>query len=324
MVQTSARLLKLLSLLQSRRFWSGADLADGLGVTARSVRRDIERLRGLGYPVHAAAGVGGGYELGAGKELPPLPLDDEEAVAVAIGLRAAAAGPVKGVEAASLRALSKLEQVLPKRLRRRVNALQTVSVRLGDAGPTIDAETLIVLANACRDSDLVRFEYLSHDGAATVRHVEPYRLVHTSYRWYLLAWDVDRADWRTFRVDRIGVKPRPGQAFSPRPLPSADVAAYVAKSMSTHIQRTRARVTLLAPMAVASKRLSWIRGTLAPLGNDRCVLDFTADGVDSIAIALVFLGIEFEVQEPAELHAALQVIADRLERSIARSHVQSG
>lgn len=319
MVQTSARLLKLLSFLQARRFWSGADLADELGVTTRSVRRDIERLRGLGYPVHAAAGLGGGYELGAGKELPPLPLDDEEAVAVAIGLRAAAAGPVSGVEAASLRALSKLEQVLPRRLRRRVNALQAVSVRMGDGGPTVDAETLTAIANACRDCELVRFEYLSHDGAPTVRHVEPYRLVHTSYRWYLLAWDLERADWRTFRVDRIGVKPRPGQAFSPRPLPSADVAAFVAQAISTHTQRTHARVTLFAPMAVVSKRLSWIRGTLRPLGNERCVLDLTADSVDSIAIALVFLGFEFEVQEPPELRAALRGIAKRIGRSIART-----
>lgn len=319
MVQTSARLLKLISLLQSRRFWGGAALAETLGVTDRSVRRDIVRLRGLGYPVHAEAGVGGGYELGAGKELPPLPLDDDEAVAVAIGLRAAAAGPVKGAEAASLRALSKLEQVLPTRLRRRVNALQSVSVRLDDSGPTVDAETLTVLANACRDSELVRFEYRSHDASASVRHVEPYRLVHSSYRWYLLAWDLERADWRTFRVDRIGVKPRVGQAFSPRALPAADVAAWVAKSVATRTQRTRARVTVRAPAAEVSKRLTWIRGRVTPLDDARSALEFTADGLGSLAIALVSLGFEFEVQEPPELVAELQSLAGRLGRAITRS-----
>ena len=323
MVQTSARLLKLLSLLQSRRFWGGAALAETLGVTDRSVRRDIERLRGLGYPVHAEAGVGGGYELGAGKELPPLPLDDEEAVAVAIGLRAAAAGPVKGAEAASLRALSKLEQVLPKRLRRRVNALQSVSVRLEDGGPTVDAQTLTVLANACRDSELVRFEYRSHDASATVRHVEPYRLVHSSYRWYLLAWDLERADWRTFRVDRIGVKPRVGQAFSPRALPAADVAAWVAKSVATRTQRTRARVTVHAPAAEVSKRLTWIRGDVTPLDDVRCALEFSADGLGSLAVALVALGFEFEVQEPQELVAELQSLKGRVGRAIARSRAES-
>ena len=210
MVQTSARLLKLLSLLQSRRFWTGAELARELEITERSVRRDVDRLRSLGYPVHAATGIGGGYQLGAGKELPPLPLEDDEAVAVAVGLRAAATGPVKGLEEASVRALGKLEQVLPKRLRRKVSALDAVSVRLGDGGPTVDADALALMANACRDAEALRFDYSSHSGAASTRAVEPYRLVHTSHRWYLLAYDPIRAHGgRSASIaSRAGRRPR--------------------------------------------------------------------------------------------------------------------
>ena len=200
MVQTSARLLQVLALLQCR-FLSGEALAAELGVTERSVRRDVDRLRSLGYPVHAAAGVGGGYQLGAGKDLPPLPLEDDEAVAVAVGLRLGMTGPVRGMEEASVRALAKLEQVLPKRLRKRVNALQDVSVPLGHSGPVVDAAVLSQLALACRDQLRLRFAYQSPRGEPGAREVEPYRLVHTSFRWYLLAFDLGKQDWRTFRVD---------------------------------------------------------------------------------------------------------------------------
>lgn len=316
MVQTSARLLKVLALLQSRRFWAGAELARELEVTERSVRRDVDRLRGLGYPVHATAGVGGGYQLGAGKELPPLPLEDDEAVAVAIGLRAAAAGPIRGVEDASVRALAKLEQVLPKRLRRRVNALQAVSVQLGDTLPRIDAEVLTVLANACRDLELVRFDYKSRAGEASAREVEPYRLVHSSFRWYLLAWDLERKDWRTFRVDRIGPKPKTGRKFTPRPLPSEDVAAYVSQAVSTEVYRYRARVILHAPAEEISRRLSRVAARVEPLDATRCLVHTGAEWLEGLAFHLAMLGWEFEVLEPKELVGYLRTLSDRIGRAV--------
>lgn len=319
MLQTSARLLKMLSLLQSRRFWAGNELAHELGVTERSVRRDIDRLRTLGYPVHAAAGVGGGYQLGAGKELPPLPLEDDEAVAVAVGLRAAATGAISGLEEASIRALVKLEQVLPKRLRRRVNALNAVSVRLGDSGGArIDGESLSVIANACRDSELLHFEYRARAGQDSSRDVEPYRLVHTSYRWYLLAWDLNRSDWRTFRVDRIAPRPRTTRRFTPRPLPSEDVAAYVSQAVSTDVHRFRARVTIHAPHNVVAERLSGVAGRIEKLDDDRCVVHTGGDSLEGLAFYLGFLGFEFEVHEPKELREYLRSTSDRLRRASVR------
>src|SRR6266540_2965783 len=191
MLETSARLLRLLSLLQARRDWTGADLADRLGVSARTVRRDVERLRDLGYPVHATRGTDGGYRLGAGAAMPPLLLDDEEAVAVAVGLRTATGGAIAGIEETSVRALAKLEQVLPSRLRRRVNAVQEFTVPfVRPGGPTVDADVLAVIAGACRDRERLRFPYKTFDGTASRRLVEPLRLVHTGRRWYLVAWDV--------------------------------------------------------------------------------------------------------------------------------------
>ncbi|WNG15678.1 helix-turn-helix transcriptional regulator [Cystobacter fuscus] len=316
MVQTSARLLKVLSLLQSQRFWAGGELASQLGVTERSVRRDVDRLRTLGYPVHATAGVGGGYQLGAGKELPPLPLEDDEAVAVAVGLRAAAVGPVTGLEEAAVRALSKLEQVLPKRLRRRVNALQAVSVRLGDAaGPTVDAETLAVLANTCRDELQLRFEYGNREGEASERHVEPYRLVHTRFRWYLLAYDLGKEDWRTFRVDRIGPNLRPGRAFKPRPLPAEDVAAYVSQRVSTDLYRLRTRATVHAPAQTVSAKLSGIAFRVEEQEPGRCLVHTGAETLEAVAWLLGSMGFDFEVHEPPELIDHLRRMSERLGRA---------
>ncbi|WP_437477171.1 YafY family protein [Sorangium sp. So ce1014] len=319
MIQTSARLLKLLSLLQSRRFWTGGELARELEITERSVRRDVDRLRSLGYPVHAAPGIGGGYQLGAGKELPPLPLEDDEAVAVAVGLRAATTGPVKGLEEASVRALAKLEQVLPKRLRRKVSALDAVSVRLGERGPGFDADALAVMANACRDSEVLRFEYSSHDGTASARVVEPYRLVHTSRRWYLLAYDLDRGAWRTFRVDRIQGRPRTGGRFKPRPLPADDVAAYVSQSVSTDAYPFRARVTVHAAADAVSAQLSGVAGRIEALGPDRCVVHTGGGSLEALAFHLGFMGFDFEVHEPRELIEVLRRLADRLGRAAGRA-----
>lgn len=200
MLQTSARLLRLLSLFQARRYWSGLELSKRLEVTARTLRRDVDRLRSLGYPVHSTSGAAGGYQLGAGATLPPLLLDDEEAVAVAVGLRTSASGSVTGMEEASVRALLKLEQVLPTRLRNRVAAMHSVIVPLMNAGAAIDAATLSLIASACREQNVIKFSYRDRTEAASGRTVEPHRLVHTGRRWYLVAWDLTRKDWRTFRA----------------------------------------------------------------------------------------------------------------------------
>lgn len=241
MSDTPARLLKLLSLLQTPREWPGGELAERLDVSPRTIRRDIDRLRDLGYPVEASRGSVGGYRLVAGAAMPPLLLDDEEAVAIAVGLRAGAGHAIEGVDEASVRALAKLEQVLPSRLRHRVSALQNATVPLtrGD-GSTIDPRTLTTLASAATGRERLRFAYRSGDGTRTKRQVEPYRLVSTGQRWYLVAYDLDREDWRTFRVDRVGEPYATGARFAPRPLPvegagsdagSGDAARFLARSM---------------------------------------------------------------------------------------------
>ncbi|MFD2122830.1 helix-turn-helix transcriptional regulator [Streptomyces cirratus] len=228
MNDTPGRLLTLLSsLLQTPREWPGSELAERLGVSARTIRRDIERLRELGYPVEATLGAEGGYRLVAGAAMPPLLLDDEEAVAIAVGLRAGAGHAIEGVDEASVRALAKLEQVLPARLRRRVGALQsaTVAVARGD-GASVDPRTLTTMAAAVAGPERLRFAYRARDGAESRRLVEPYRLVSTGSRWYLVAYDLERDDWRTFRVDRVSEPFATGARFAARPLP-VDAAEFV-------------------------------------------------------------------------------------------------
>ncbi|MFH8572197.1 helix-turn-helix transcriptional regulator [Streptomyces sp. NPDC017993] len=318
MLDTSARLLRLLSLLQAHRDWSGADLADRLGVTPRTVRRDIDRLRELGYPVHSTSGTAGGYQLGAGAELPPLLLDDEEAVAVAVGLRSAAEGSVEGIEETSVRALAKLEQVLPHRLRRRVGALNAFTVPMpGRAGgPRVDAATLTELAHACRDCQRLRFDYVAHDGTVTRRIVEPHRLVSTQRRWYLVAWDVDRADWRTYRADRITPTPPHGPRFTPRPPPAEDLAAYVSAGVSTHAYAERATVLLHVPVERAATRIGPSAGVLEAVDEHSCLLRTGAQSLDVMVIHLVMTGFDFEVREPPELLDRIREVRDRLSRAL--------
>ncbi|MEV0478026.1 helix-turn-helix transcriptional regulator, partial [Streptomyces prunicolor] len=273
MLETSARLLRLLSLLQAHREWSGADLADRLGVTPRTVRRDVDRLRELGYPVNASPGTGGGYQLGAGAELPPLLLDDDEAVAVAVGLRTAAGQGIEGIGETSVRALTKLEQVLPNRLRRRVGALNAFTVPMlhSTLPSAVDPAVLTELAALCRDAERLRFDYESHDSTPTRRSVEPHRLVCTERRWYLVAWDLDREDWRTFRVDRVTPRPPHGPRFTPRTPPAEDLAAYVSKGVSTRAYASHAVVRLLVPLQEAAERISPSAGTLEADGPDACL-----------------------------------------------------
>jgi predicted DNA-binding transcriptional regulator YafY len=317
MLETSARLLRLLSLLQSRRDWSGPDLAERLDVTPRTVRRDVERLRGLGYPVHASPGTAGGYRLGAGAALPPLLLDDEEAVAVALCLRLGAGGTVDGIQETSVRALAKLEQVLPSRLRHRVQAMQAVTVQQRAPGSGVGQEVLTVIGAACRDHERLRFDYRDHTGSTSRREVEPYRLVHHNRRWYLLSYDVGRADWRTFRVDRIEPKPPAGPRFTPRELPD-DAASYVAKGVTSRAYRYQARVVLHAPLETV-RQSAWSGfGTLTALGEDSCRLATGFESLEAVAMFIGMLGVDFEVEEPPELAEHLRVVAGRLARSADR------
>ncbi|MER6129571.1 YafY family protein [Streptomyces sp. NPDC001795] len=321
MLETSARLLRLLSLLQAHREWSGADLAERLGVSPRTVRRDVDRLRELGYPVNASPGTGGGYQLGAGAELPPLLLDDDEAVAVAVGLRTAAGQGIEGIGETSVRALTKLEQVLPNRLRRRVSALNafTVPMLRSPQPSAVDPAVLTELAHLCRDAERLRFEYRDHGGAPTRRTVEPHRLVCTERRWYLVAWDTDRDDWRTFRVDRITPKPPHGPRFTPRTPPADDLAAYVSKGVSRTVYAAQAVVRLLVPLHEAAERISPSAGTLEAETEGSCLMRTGAPNLDVMVIHVMMTGLEFEVLEPVELTEAIRSARDRLDAALARA-----
>lgn len=326
MLETSERLLKLLALLQTHRDRdrSGAELAEHLGVSRRTLRRDIERLRELGYPVHAARGAAG-YRLGAGASLPPLLLDDEEAVAVVVGLRTAADGTVAGIEEASLRALTKLEQVLPSRLRHRVTTLHTATVRAGAApAPKVSADTLMAIAEACRRHERLRFDYATPhpiaSGVSTVRSVEPHSLVSFDRHWYLVAWDTDRADWRTFRVDRLVPRTPTGPRFTPRALPDGDVATYLAHRLSSRAWPLRATVTLHESAEVVADRVWPGMGVLEPIDDHRCLLHLGAETPRDLAWMITSVNADFTLDEPAppELVDALRAQALRSLEAIRR------
>ncbi|MBA9001858.1 helix-turn-helix transcriptional regulator [Thermomonospora cellulosilytica] len=311
MLETSARLLRLLSLLQTHRQWSGAELADRLGVSPRTVRRDVDRLRELGYTVHAVAGTAG-YRLGAGSDLPPLLLDDEEAVAVAVGLRTAAGGTVTGIEESSVRALAKLERVLPSRLRHRVRALQSMTVPMTAGGPAVDPDALTVIAAACRDHESLRFDYRAQDGSPSSRLVEPYRLVVTGRRWYLAAYDIEREGWRTFRLDRLRLRTPNGPRFVPRDPPAADLAEYVAHSISSAPYRYQGRFTVYAPASVVAESIAPTTGTIEPVDTRTCTLTCGSHSLDELALWVALIGVPFTVHEPPELVEHIRALATRL------------
>ena len=306
----SSRLLTLLSLLQTRRDWPGGELAERLEVTRRTIRRDVERLRELGYPVESLTGPAGGYRLAAGTAMPPLLLDDEEAVAIAVGLRTAARASVTGIEETSVRALVKLEQVLPAHLRRRVQALGAATMSLPAGGPTVDPQCLTVLAGACRDRECVRFAYEARDGATGRREVDPHALVNRGRRWYLVCWDRAREDWRTFRVDRIAGPAATGVRFEPRTLPVEDPAEFVEQRLGSLPGRYEARLTLHAPADAV--RPFW--GTVTPIDERTCEYRTEDNDIAWLATRVAMLGVEFEVHEPPELTEALRALADRLSR----------
>jgi predicted DNA-binding transcriptional regulator YafY len=319
MTETSSRLLQLLSLLQARRYWPGRELADRLEVSPRTLRRDVDRLRGLGYPVDSLTGPAGGYRLHAGTAMPPLLLDDDEAIAIAVGLRTAARASVAGIEETSVRALVKLEQVLPSHLARRVGALQSATMTLPAGGPTVDPQSLTVIAAACRDFEKVRFAYRGRDGAASRREVEPHSLVNLGRRWYLVAWDRSRQDWRTFRLDRLQAPASTGVRFTPRDLPAKDAAAYVSESLSAAPNRYEARVTLHVPAETIRKRVPSYWGTIAAIDTETCEYRTGDDDLDWLAVRVAMLGVDFDVHEPPELVEHLRLLARRLDRATGAS-----
>ena len=311
-MSTSSRLLRLLSLLQTPRDWTGSELAQRLEVSPRTVRNDIERLRDLGYPVHATRGSIGGYRLEAGASMPPLLLEDEEAVAVAIGLRTATSGAVTGIEETSLRALAKLEQVLPPRLRRQVGMLQDVTLQV-QRWPyeTVDPEALTTIARLAREHFTLRFDYSDRRETSSQRHVEPYRIVHAGQRWYLVAWDLDRKDWRTFRVDRMRPGMSPGPRFSPRPITDEEVQALISRGVPPEARRHQARVVVHMPADQLSQRVGRWMGTITPIDETSCTLTTGAERLEDLAVYLGMLGADFRVTEPPELVAQLRVLAAR-------------
>jgi len=316
MIQTSARLLALLSLLQMRREWTGEELAGRLEVGARTIRRDVEKLRSLGYPVEAAPGVAGGYRLGAGGELPPLLLDDAEAIAVAVGLRTAASGSIAGIEETSVRALAKLEQVLPARLRRRVSALSDATSAFGGDGPRIDADVLATIAGACRDGIRLHFAYVAKDETASKRNTEPCAAVYSGHCWYLVAFDLDREDWRTFRIDRIRGRVRAGGRGRRRTVPGGDPAAYVKRQLrrsgDDDTPAARGRIRLGVPAARAGRRIPDRYATVEPDGDHACIVSTRGPWSRSFLVWMAMLDEPIEVLGPPELAEAARALVARL------------
>ncbi|WCN84192.1 helix-turn-helix transcriptional regulator [Micromonospora sp. LH3U1] len=307
---TTERVLRLLALLQRRPSWTAAELAAELGVTGRCVRRDVQRLRTLGYPVHATAGVGGGYQLGAGTRLPPLLLDDEEAIATAVSLRFASGGTVAGAGEAALRALAKLDQVMPARLRAEVRAVHGSTETLVGPVVEIDADLLMTLARACRDAVRVRFRYAGRDGGNRERTIEPIRMVTTGRRWYLMAWDVDRDDWRTFRLDRMSAAVATTWRFRAREHP--DPVAFVQRSVTEAPYRYLARVRVHAPGDRVRELVPPQVGRVEDDGDGWCVLVVGGERLDWLAAHVARLDYEVEVLEPPELREAAALLARRL------------
>ena len=315
--ETTGRVLQLLGLLQSRRTWTGEELAERLDVTTRSVRRDIERLRELGYPVQASKGQGGGYQLGAGAALPPLLLDPDEAVAMAVCLRLAAGGSVAGVGESALRALSKLDQVMPSRLRSQVSAVHDATVTLApnSSDAPVEPEVLMTLARACRDHEHVSADYTDIRGNHTQRRLEPYQLVTTGRRWYLMAYDRDREDWRSLRLDRMSAVAARGSPFAPRAAP--DAAEYVRRSISSSPYRYRARVRYQASQEVVAQKFPPASATVEPDGPGACIVTAGADDPERMVLYFATVGHDFEVLEPPEVIAAVHAVAARLRAATA-------
>ena len=314
----SARLLALLSLLQLRREWTGQELAERFEVDPRTIRRDVDKLRELGYPVHAARGVAGGYRLGSGARMPPLLLNDAEAVAVAVGLRTAAAGSIAGIEETSVSALTKLEQVLPERLRQQVQALGAVTSSVALGAPATSADVLSALAIGCRDTLKARFSYVSGTGAPSDRHAQPSALVHTGFNWYLVAFDLDRDDWRTFRVDRISGQVRLGQRGHRREIPGGDAAAFVQAhaGRSGELGAASAIIRLQMPAAAVEERIPLGTATVEGVDDNSCVVTTLGPWSVTFLLWMTLLDVPMEVVGPPQFLAAAQAFAARLNSAL--------
>ncbi|MBF6175461.1 WYL domain-containing protein [Nocardia blacklockiae] len=312
-------MLDLLAYLQTGRRFSGAELAERLGTSPRTVRRDVERLRAYGYPVGTQPGPGGFYRLSAGNTLPPMVFDDEEAVATVVGLgllaatTAAGDAGATGMAAAADRAFGKIDQFLPKRLRARAAALRTTVEAAAQFAPPVDADVLAELATAAARHEYVAFTYTTRTGATTRRHVEPYRQVHRHLRWYLLAWDRDRADWRTFRLDRISEITSGAGSFTPRPLPAESAADYLRGTLTT--PRHRAVVVVDAPAGRVADILKFQDSDIETLPGDRCRVTTWIDSFEWLVLNLAFLDADFVLEEPAEFRDRCRALADRLHRA---------
>jgi predicted DNA-binding transcriptional regulator YafY len=307
-LETSARLLRLLALLQSQRDWNGPQLAQELSVTTRTIRKDVDRLRALGYPVHAEAGVAGGYRLGAGTSLPPLLLDDDEAVAITIGLRSATSG--EGAQ----RALAKLEHVLPAHLQRRVSTLHAATVAIAPKPAPVAPAVLNAIAATIRDRRRFRFDYETRASSTALRTVEPHRLVHTRGRWYLVAWDVDRDDWRTFRADRITPRDHTGPRFTPRPDPGGDLVGYVERGLGTAAWRYRTRVKVHAPASQIIARVP-PAVIVEAIDDHTCFANVGSDDAHALAQWLALLDADFDASHDPALAHELEALAARLTRA---------
>ena len=312
-MSTGARMLQLLSLLQTHRYWPGAELAERLEVSERTLRRDIERVRDLGYPVDAVRGVAGGYQLRAGGSLPPLLLSDEEAVAIAVGLRTTASGAVQGMEETAVQSLTKVLALMPPRLRQRIDALADQTQPAPMRGPTIDATVLTTLAQGCRDSEIVEFDYTARESAAARRQVEPHRLVSLGQRWYLVAYDRRRDAWRSFRVDRMSTVALTGRRFTGHELPAVDALDFVRAGIKQIPRRYDVRVLVRAP----KERVAAVTGRWAELteveGGTRMAMP-TDDLFWPLAV-LASIDAEFEVEGPDELRLQVASVAGRFAAS---------
>ncbi len=316
----TGRVLQLLSLLQTHRRWRSAELAAELDVTPRTVRRDIDRLRALGYPVEATPGVDGGYRLAAGAHLPPLMLDDDEAVAIAVGLWSATSAPLDGIEDTALRALAKIESLLPDRIRRRTTAITSnvSTYRWREEQATIDIAIVTTVTAACRDHEELRFAYVSRAGEASDRLVQPHRLVSVDQRWYLLAWDLRRDGWRTFRLDRLG-EPRPaGVRFEPRAVPGGDPAAYVADHLGSAPQPYEITVHVEADLEAVHGRVPWLTDSATQRDDGTVDLLLRGGGPAQIATQIARLAASFDVaivgddQAERDVREAVRAVATRL------------
>ncbi|MGW9630061.1 helix-turn-helix transcriptional regulator [Agromyces sp. NPDC055520] len=332
MAATTSRTLELLSLLQSHRHWSARELVDRLGVSDRTLRRDVDRLRELGYGIESARGSTGGYRLEAGTGLPPLLLSDDEGVAIAIGLRSQATAGLRGAEHTTLSALAKIEQVLPPALRRRIEALQSHaatggpgtagpgSARSGRPSPEVDAELLGLLALGCRDSERLRFTYTDAAGEASARVVEPYRLVPVARRWYLLAWDRQREDWRTFRLDRMSDVFQTRVRFEPRPMNDDDARTRVEASVRWRDRSVTARVIVETPRAALVEHLGWYGRDVVAIDAEHCAWPLEAESVESLSMALLWMprGVRYRVEGEPEVLDFLAMQAERFAAASAR------